>query len=450
MSTQSSFHQRRSLRERLSDLQRLAEGISRREEKILSALQTDLRKPRLEAQGTELVPVLQEIQTCRRKLKLWMKPKRKRRCWRSLVHAGSRVEEVPHPFGRVLIISPWNYPVNLSLLPLIGAIAAGNAVVLKPSELSPASAKVLEELLHGCFPDGRVRVVLGGPSETEKLLQEKFDFIFFTGSPEKGRLVMKAASESLTPLILELGGKSPCLLDETVPLRESLRRILWGKFLNAGQTCVAPDYLLLPEGLLTSVVETAKEVVKEFFGENPKLSSDYARIVSLKHWERLKNLMADTEILVGGGSDEADLYIAPTLLRPSQSSHPLFEEEIFGPIFPVVPYRNLEEALEFMGQRPSPLACYLFTKNKSLQKLCIENYSFGGLCINDTIIHQAHPSLGFGGKGPSGMGRYHGEESFRSFSQWKSVEYRSFWRSIPFRFPPYRRKFTTKFLSRWL
>jgi acyl-CoA reductase-like NAD-dependent aldehyde dehydrogenase len=340
----------------------------------------------------------------------------------------------------VLIIGPWNYPFQLLLAPLVGAIAAGNCAILKPSEISPHSSSVIAEIIRDNFDPSFISVVEGGPQETQVLLSRGFDHIFFTGGTNIGKVVMKAASEHLTPLTLELGGKSPCIVDKDIQIDHTASRIVWGMFINAGQTCVAPDYLLVHRAIKGQLLEKIVMRVREFYGEDPSKSPDYGRIVSDRHFVRLCQLLQDGEIILGGSTNAKDRYIAPTVIDKVTLEHRVMKEEIFGPILPVMDYDDLQEAISIVNKQPKPLALYFFSKNKKKQERILRETSSGGVSINDTVSYEVSSFLPFGGLGPSGMGNYHGKASFDTFSHKKSVLNKSFLLDIRIKYPPYKQK----------
>jgi aldehyde dehydrogenase (NAD+) len=420
---------------RTEALENLRRVLREGEAELLAALKADLGKPETEAYLSEIAFVEGEIALARKKLKSWNRPRRVRTGWLTFPASG-RV--YPSPYGTALIIGPWNYPLQLLLAPLVGALAAGNTAVLKPSELAPETSRTLAGLVRKIFDPKLLAVVEGGAETARQLLGEKFDYIFYTGSSRVGRLVMAAAAENLTPVTLELGGKNPCLLDRGSDLKLAARRIAWGKFFNAGQTCVAPDYLLVPEELEASLIEELKSAVGSFYGNDPRSSPDYGRIVNEKHFDRLAGLLEGAEIAFGGEIDREERYFAPTAVRKVPEGHPLLDEEIFGPILPVLPYDTLDEALNFVSRRPRPLALYFFSTERKRQRRVIAETASGGVCLNDTISQILPPSLPFGGVGESGMGSYHGRASFETFSRPRSVLTRSTRLDPRFRYPPYR------------
>lgn len=432
----------RSLEVRLRQLRLLKEALGKYEAGILEALHRDLKKPSTEAYAGEIAPVLSEIDFVMKNLSAWMKSRRTDTPFWTISHFAGSSFTLFEPRGVVLIIGPWNYPFNLVLMPLVGAIAAGNCAVIKPSELTPHSSALLAEILKSIYASDFVDVVEGGADAAEKLLQDPFDLIFFTGSGHIGQKVMAAAAQNLTPVVLELGGKSPCLVDRDVELDVAVRRIAWGKFFNAGQTCVAPDYVLVPKEKKSLFLDKITQTIEKFYGSNPQQSSDYARIVNDKHFQRLQNQLNEGRLVTGGRFDAADLYISPTIVTDLPDTSRLLNEEIFGPILPVIEYENLDEAFQYISKRSKPLAFYIFSNNKAVQEKAFMRISAGGVCINDVIVHLTNSSLPFGGVGSSGMGRYHGKAGFEAFSHEKSIESKPAGWDIPFRYPPYRLKLT--------
>ena len=424
----------RSLSSRKDRLKRLKGVVSSREGEILDALQKDLGKSPTEGYLTEISVLYQEIDLFLSRLDGWSRPRRVSTPL-TLWPAKSRI--VPEPYGRVLIIAPWNYPFQLLFSPLVGALGAGNTAVLKPSESAPATAELAASLVREAFPEGEVILFNGDASITETLLEEPWNYIFFTGSPRVGRLVMSAAAKHLTPLTLELGGKSPAVVDRDADLETAAKRIAWGKFLNAGQTCVAPDYLYVHQEVAINLVKRIESWLLRFYGKNPAESPDYGRIVNLYHFKRLTNLLEGTVPVLGGAPLEERLYIPPTVITGIGWEHPLMEEEIFGPILPVLTFSELDSALEEIKRRPPPLAFYLFTRDRRKAEKALERLPFGGGCFNDTILHLANSNMPFGGVGSSGLGSYHGESSFRTFSHYKSILIGSSLLDNPFRYPPY-------------
>ena len=415
----------------------LRKAILDYEEKIYEALYKDLKKSKTEAYITEIGFALSEISFHIKHLKSWMRVKKVKTNWTIFPLAKSYIYK--EALGNVLIISPWNYPFGLSISPLIGAISAGNNIVLKPSEISSNTSLVIEEMIKKYFDKEYIRVVQGGPSETQELLKQNFDYIFFTGSEKVAKEIMKSASLNLCPLTLELGGKSPCIVDSEVDLEKTAKRIVFGKFINAGQTCIAPDYILVQKGVKAKLVEKMIEKIKDFYGEKPEESDDYGRIINDKHFDRLINYLADLKILYGGKTIKEKKFISPTLVERCENKL-IMEEEIFGPILAILEYENIDEVIEYINSKGKPLAVYIFSKNKKFQKRIMKNTSSGGVCINDTILQVANHNLPFGGVQRSGFGKYHGKASFDTFSNTKSVLKNTLYFDISFRYPPFKSK----------
>lgn len=408
----------RSLETRKNSLKKLYEGIQRFEDEIFQALKLDLNKSVHESFTTEIGYVLKEISFQMKHISSWSKPKRVRT---ALTHFGSKGKVVPEPYGVTLIIAPWNYPFQLAIAPLVGALAAGNTVVLKPSELTPNVSKVLTRMLGELFPEELVSVVEGGAEESTALLKEPFDYIFFTGSVGVGKVVMEAAAKKLTPLTLELGGKSPCIVHKDAKLDVTARRIVWGKFLNAGQTCVAPDYMYVHSSVKEQLIEALRHEIAEQYGKDALQNDNYVRIVSERHFERLCTFLQDGKPVIGGNYTKETLHIEPTVLTNVTWQSAVMEDEIFGPILPIIEYDKIEEVIETIQHHPKPLALYVFSEDRKVQEKVTSNISYGGGCINDVVYHLATPYLPFGGVGSSGLGSYHGEQSFRTFSHYKSI-----------------------------
>ncbi|WP_308196960.1 MULTISPECIES: aldehyde dehydrogenase [unclassified Bacillus cereus group] len=408
----------RSIEVRKNNLKKLYEGVQRFEEEIFQALKLDLNKSVHESFTTEVGYVLKEISFQLKHISSWSKPKRVRT---ELTHFGSKGKVVPEPYGVTLIIAPWNYPFQLAIAPLVGALAAGNTIVLKPSELTPNVSKVLTRMLEELFQEELVAVVEGGVEESTALLKEPFDYIFFTGSVGVGKVVMEAAAKQLTPLTLELGGKSPCIVHKDAKIDVTARRIVWGKFLNAGQTCVAPDYMYVHASVKEQLIEALRHEIAEQYGKEPLHNDNYVRIVSERHFERLCTFLKDGKTVIGGNYKKETLHIEPTVLTNVTWKSSVMEDEIFGPILPIIEYENIEDVIDTIQQHPKPLALYVFSEDKGVQKKVTSNISYGGGCINDVVYHLATPYLPFGGVGSSGLGSYHGEESFRTFSHYKSI-----------------------------
>ncbi len=410
--------------------------LRRQEPQLLSALQKDLGKSGFEGYETELGLLYGELEEALRHLDRWAKP---RRVSAPLMHFSSKGRIFPRPLGVVLIIAPWNYPLLLSLAPLIGAVAAGNCVTLKCSEYAPHSAAAISCLIRNVFPPEYICTVEGDAAVSAELTRQRYDHIFFTGSTQVGRRVLRAAAENLVPVTLELGGKSPCIVDASADLSLAARRIVWGKLVNAGQTCVAPDYLLVHASVKDQLVQELKREIKAQWGEDPLSNPEYCKIIHPGHFERLTALLKAEKILSGGKWDEKSLKIEPTLLEPAGWDSPVMREEIFGPLLPILTYREEGELLRTLQKREHPLALYLFSKDRAFCKRVMEAVPFGGGCIGDTLIHITSAKLPFGGVGMSGMGSYHGKQSFDTFTHYQSVMIKSGFR-IQFRYPPYQGK----------
>ena len=403
---------------RRAQLEALLTLLEEGEDRLLAALATDVGKPRLEGWTTDLGVTASEVALLAKNVGKWAKP---RRAGLPLTAMPGKARIQPEPLGTVLIIAPWNYPVQLLLEPLAAALAAGNACVVKPSELAPATSAVLTDLLRTHLDDA-VQVVEGGPEVATELLEQRWDHIFFTGSTRIGRVVAEAAAKHLTPVTLELGGKSPAIVHKSANLEVAARRIAWGKFLNAGQTCIAPDYVLVDESVQDELVDHIRTAVADFYGEVPKTSEDYARIVNARHFDRLSGLLADGGTpAVGGQTDADERYIAPTVLVDVPDDATIMEEEIFGPLLPVLPITSVADAIDRVNARPKPLALYVFAADDDAVDAVLERTSSGGVCVNHTLVHITPPELPFGGVGDSGQGRYHGQSGFDTFSNLKSV-----------------------------
>jgi aldehyde dehydrogenase (NAD+) len=422
---------------RKTQLDTLQKAIGENRAQILEALQQDLSKSAYEGYLTEVGMVLDEIRFIKKHLFKWAKARRVRT---HLFQFPGSSYIYAEPYGVSLIISPWNYPFQLVIGPLIGSMAAGNCSVVKPSEYAPHSAQVFSEIIRKNFEPHYIAVVEGEAAVSQALLDENFDYIFFTGSVAVGKTVMLAAASHLTPVTLELGGKSPCIVDRDVNLDVTAKRIVSGKFINAGQTCIAPDYLLVHQEIKVELLDRIKFFIHEFYGADPQLSTDYPRLVNEKHFLRLAELMQAGNIIAGGQSDRQSLYIAPTIIDDIAWDDPIMQHEIFGPILPVLAYNNLSQAISRVKELPKPLAFYYFSNNRQNGEQIIREASFGGGCINDTLLHFANPHLPFGGTGSSGIGSYHGKKSFETFSHQKSILKRSFRLDVPLRYPPYGNK----------
>lgn len=415
----------------------LFDVLIRREKDIVDALYRDFRKPEFEAVATETAQVQDELKYIIKRIRRWSKP---RRVWPSIVNFPSSDCLIPEPYGDVLIISPWNYPFQLAMMPLIAAVAAGNRVVLKPSEHAPHTAEVLSLILTEVFDPTHVEVYTGDAQVAQKLLERRWDYIFFTGSTQVGKIVARSAAENLTPITLELGGKNPCIVDASANLELSARRIVWGKFINAGQTCIAPDYLLVDEKISDQLIKQLIREIENAYGQNPGESIDFARIINQNHTERLVNLITDQHIVYGGATNLENRYISPTIVLNPPMESGLMGDEIFGPILPILTYRSQDEIHKVIARFERPLGFYIFTQNHTFADALLNQYSFGGGCVNDTIIQYANRRLPFGGVGHSGLGAYHGKRSFDTFTHYKPVVKRGTWIDPSLRYAPYGNK----------
>jgi len=417
---------------RLRQLNSLYQAILYSQEEIYDALYADLGKCREESYATEIGITLSEIRHAIQNLKSWARPSRVRT---ELSQFHSKSVVYPEPYGVVFIIAPWNYPFQLAIAPLAAALAAGNCAVVKPSELSPHVSAVIAKLIASCFESRYCAVVEGGAQETSSQLERPYDSIFFTGSERVGKIVMAKAAQRLIPVTLELGGKSPCIVDETAHIPTAARRIAWGKTLNAGQTCVAPDYLLVHASVKGLLMEELGKAFTEFYGQQPQNCPEYPKIINQTHFDRLCSLLNCGKVM-GGWQNRETLKIAPALIVEPRLDSPLMEEEIFGPLLPIIEYKELKEAMDFVAGRPKPLALYLFSENEVTRRKVLSQLHFGGGCVNDTISHLVSHHLPFGGVGPSGMGSYHGKAGFDTFTHYKSVLIKSNRPDLPFRYPP--------------
>lgn len=430
---------------RRQQLKLLKRAIKSREKEILAALHADLHKHPVEAYSSEIGFLYIEIDYILSKLKRWMRPED---VSSPLVMYPSKSKVLRVPLGQVLIIGPWNYPFQLIMAPLAGAIAGGNCAILKPSELAPATSALIVSLIKATFDPAFVTTLEGdGSTVIPEMMQHRFDHIFFTGSSTIGRKIMELATPHLTPLTLELGGKSPCIVDDKVDIKVAAKRIVWGKFWNAGQTCIAPDYILVHTKVRDELVAAMKKAIVQFFGENPAGSPDYARIINQKRFRALAAYLQQGTVIHGGVSEENNLFIAPTLLGDVSWDSPVMQDEIFGPILPVVSFTTLEEAVRLIRQQPYPLSLYLFTKRAETEQLITEQVRFGGGCINNTLGHFTNPEMPFGGVGQSGMGQYHGKYSFTTFTHPKSILKTATWIDLAMKYPPFKNKL---WLVRWL
>lgn len=427
----------RDLAFRICQLQLLADAMRKNETVLGEALKKDLGKSAFESYATEIGFVLADIRYTIQNLQKWSAPKRVRTPL-YLFPGKSKIQK--EPYGSVLILGPYNYPVQLLAEPLVGAIAAGNCAVLKPSELTPHVSEAMYQIVHSTFKEEYIACVEGGVEVNQELLSQKFDYIFFTGSERVGRIVMKAAAENLTPVTLELGGKSPVIIEKTANIKEAARRIAWGKLMNAGQTCVAPDYVLVDESRKQQFLTEIKTAFSHLYGKEIKKNPDFGRIVNERHMERLQKILEQDAkyLFCGGEADTLQRYIEPAILDLGKDQNAAsMQEELFGPILPVLSYHKLEDAVRFVNKRAKPLALYLFTKKRSAEKFVLERVSSGGVCVNDTISHLINPDLPFGGVGASGMGQYHGKYSFDTFTHEKSVFYKPADWNLPVCYPPF-------------
>jgi acyl-CoA reductase-like NAD-dependent aldehyde dehydrogenase len=412
----------------------LRKAIVESEQAIFAALKADLNKPAFEAYGGDTAIVVNEIDYTLKHLTRWAKPKKVRT---PFAYFPSKSYSFAEPYGVTLIIGPWNFPVQLMLAPLVGAIAAGNCALLKPSIAAPRTSHLLTKIIRKIFDPAYVSIVEGGAETSQMLLEERFDHIFFTGGPAVGRLVMAAAAKHLTPITLELGGKNPCIVDADTHLDYTARRIVWGKYFNAGQSCVAVDYLLVQKRVKQTLLDRMVIYLHQFYGSDPSQSPDFGRIIDDGHFTRLAGLLGKGTIVIGGRTDRASRYIAPTIIDGILGHEPIMQEEIFGPLLPVIEYDDLSQAIAFVNKLPNPLALYFFSRNKGLQERVLRETAAGGGCINDTVIHET-TCLPFGGAGPSGIGKYHGKASFDAFSHERNIIKSGFMFDIPLRYPPYK------------
>ncbi|MDD3171901.1 MAG: aldehyde dehydrogenase [Bacilli bacterium] len=425
----------KNLKYRLEALQKLENSIENNKNLILEALKEDLNKSDIEAYMTEISLLKEDIRYIKKRLPKWSKNKRVRT---SLMQFPAKCYVASEPFGVVLIMSPWNYPLLLALSPLVGAIAAGNCAVVKPSAYAPKTSLVINKVISEVFSDNYCCVVQGGRAENTELLKQKFDYIFFTGSIEVGKLVMESASKNLTPVSLELGGKSPVIIDQSADIDMAAKKLAFGKYINAGQTCIAPDYVFVHESKEKELLDSLKIYIEKFYPKNKDNEiEDYPKIVNKKHFERLLNLIEKDKVKIGGKYDEGKLSIEPTVMNEINFDSPIMQEEIFGPILPIMTFNNLEEVINKLHSLPKPLALYLFTCKREVKEKVIKEVSFGGGCINDVILHIATSHMGFGGVGNSGMGSYHGKHSFDTFTHYKSIVDKGLLIDISLRYRPY-------------
>lgn len=418
-------------------LKKLLAAIQHNEEAIQRALYQDFKKPVFESYISEIGIVITELKLAIKNINRWNRPKT---VLPSLLNFPSWEKIYSEPYGTILIIGPWNYPFQLTIAPLIGAVAAGNTAVIKPSELTPHTSTLVADLIEKCFDKAHVSVVQGDAGTARSLLKNNWDYIFFTGSVAIGKIIAKAAAEFLTPTTLELGGKSPCIIDETANIKLTAKRLVWGKFINAGQTCIAPDYLLVHPKIKKPLIKALIHEIEKAYGKNVELSKDYARIINQRNFHRLLKMIEKESLIYGGEVNEKELFIAPTLIDCKTLDSEVMKDEIFGPILPIITYTSEDEIEQIITSYEKPLSLYIFTSKDSYAKKIIQKFSFGGGVINDTVVHFANHRLPFGGVGHSGQGAYHGKHSFDSFSHSKSVVYRFTWLDIPVRYAPYKGK----------
>jgi aldehyde dehydrogenase (NAD+) len=430
----------RPLAWRKAQLETMITMLEKHQDELSAALKVDLGRGVEEAWLYDIGFTITEVKLMLKNLKKWTAP---RKVPTPMVTRPASSMRVPQPLGVVCVIAPWNYPVQLLLIPAAGAIAAGNAVVMKPSEVSSETSRVLAKIVPQYFTDKAVAIVEGGVQETTELLKQKFDHIFYTGNGAVGRVVMRAAAENLTPVTLELGGKSPTIVDASANIAVAARRIAWAKYVNAGQTCVAPDYVLAHKSIANELVEAIRTSITEFYGEDPHASKDYSRVISPKHFSRLTSLISSGKVAIGGQSEQAERYIAPTVLVDVDRNSAVMQEEIFGPILPVLEVGSIDEAIGFVNSRPHPLALYVFAQDNSVNEKVVAETTSGGVTVNGTIMHMTGPYLPFGGIGESGMGAYHGQSGVDVFQHLKPVLKRSTMLDAPLAYPPYtKRKFS--------
>ncbi len=422
---------------RIAMLKKLGGAIRSAEADIMAALRDDLRKPEFESYASEIGILYPEISHAAGNLRNWSRPER---VPTPIIHFLSRSVIYREPYGTALIMSPWNYPFQLTIAPLIGSIAAGNCALIKPSELSPATSALIAKLVADTFDPSYITVAQGGVETATAVLEEKFDFIFYTGSTAVGRVIMTAAAKHLTPVALELGGKSPTIVAADARLDYAAKRIAWGKFFNAGQTCLAPDYLLVHRSVRKEFIRLFTGAIRDFFGEDPRRSPDYARIINERHFSRVASLMRDGDIIHGGNTAPDERYIEPTIIANVTPDHRIMQEEIFGPLFPVIEYDSPDEVVSHINSMPRPLAIYYFTGRPRTARALFAHVHSGGACVNDTISHVGSHHMPFGGIGESGMGAYHGRYGFDIFTHRRSVLIRSNLIDMPLRYPPYGRK----------
>ena len=433
---------------RKETLKKLLYNIQKSEDLIVKALYDDFKKPEFEAVLTETNYVISDLKDTIKNIHKWA---RRKRVFPSILNFPSTDYIYKEPYGKVLVIAPWNYPFQLALCPVIAAVAAGNRVVLKPSELTPNTSAIISRIIERTFHINHVEVFEGGVEISNKLLAQRWDYIFFTGSVAVGKIVAKAAAENLTPVTLELGGKNPCIIDETANLKLAAKRIVWGKFINAGQTCIAPDYILIQKNMKVNFISFLMEEIIKAYGKKLEKSPDFARIINTKNFVRLDSMIEREKVIFGGETDANKLFISPTLIEEPALDSPVMKEEIFGPILPILTYETEADIQNVVSRYEKPLSFYIFSENQSFAKKLIKNYSFGGGCINDTVVHFSNKRLPFGGVGHSGIGAYHGQLSFDTFSHHKAIVKKGNWLDLPMRYAPYKDKLASvKRLLDWI
>jgi aldehyde dehydrogenase (NAD+) len=433
---------------RKNSLKKLLANVIKYEDEIIKALYDDFKKPAFEALATETSYIISDLKDTINNIERYSKPKK---VWFTILNFPSKDFIISEPYGKVLIIAPWNYPFQLAICPLVAAVSAGNSVVLKPSELTPHTSAIIAKIISESFNKSHVDVEQGGVEKSSELLTRRWDYIFFTGSVAVGKIVAKAAAINLTPVTLELGGKSPCIVDHTAKMALTARRIVWGKFINAGQTCIAPDYILVHQSVKATLISELKNEIIKAYGIDIKKSPDLARIINAKNWERLVGYISSDKIIFGGETDKESLFISPTLIDEPDLKSELMQNEIFGPILPIISYQNEKELDDIIGSYEKPLSLYVFSERPDFSTDVINRFSFGGGCVNDTIMHISNKRLPFGGVGHSGMGAYHGKYSFDTFSHKKSISKKGTRLDVSLRYAPYKDKVTTlRKLFKWI
>lgn len=433
---------------RKNSLKKLLTNVIKYEDEIIKALYDDFKKPAFESVATETSYIISDLKDTIATIDKYVKPQK---VTFNLLNFPSNDYIISEPYGKVLIIAPWNYPFQLAICPLVAAVAAGNTVVLKPSELTPHTSAIIAKIISESFDKNHVSVEQGGQEKSTELLSQRWDYIFFTGSVAVGKIVAKAAALNLTPVTLELGGKSPCIVDQTAKMTLTAKRIVWGKFINAGQTCIAPDFILVHQSVKANLLSELKNEIIKAYGNDIKNSPDLARIINLKNWERLVGYIQSDKVIFGGETEKETLFIAPTLIDEPELKSDVMQNEIFGPLLPIISYQSENELKAIIESYEKPLSLYVFTERADFANEIMNQFSFGGGCINDTIMHIANKRLPFGGVGHSGMGAYHGKYSFDTFSHKKSISKKGTWLDVPLRYAPYKDKVTTlRKLFKWL